>query len=258
MSHWNAQIIKKGDVPGTPTARHQFDVSPVDEPLLVSGLTAKCDVLRLVEGHLALHLSGLTFLNEADVGLDAHNFWIWDQRMPHGCLVAAPAAGQEISGMSPQTSEQTDNIQKQRKCLCMVSPLVFGTGHFRNERGTYLSMLSQLYHFMVGVGTPSATQVTKCLLPGRWWSVRSLIWEGTTPMGEQRSLITSDTDKNKSLSSTFLLLQIMFKNQDCCSRTSNTHNALTLNFKVKGHFLCVISICDKDSVEAFLIRPHPY
>ncbi len=33
---------------------------------------------------------------------------------------------------------------------------------------------------------------------------------------------------------------------------------LTLDLQVKGHFLCVISICDKDGVEALLLRPHPH
>lgn len=33
---------------------------------------------------------------------------------------------------------------------------------------------------------------------------------------------------------------------------------LTLDFQVKRHLLCVISIGDKDSVEAFLLRPHPH
>lgn len=60
---------------------------------MVSGLTAKCGVLRLVEGHLAPHLSDLTRLTEADVGLDAHHFRIWDQQLPHARVVAAPAAG---------------------------------------------------------------------------------------------------------------------------------------------------------------------
>lgn len=96
----------------TPTAGHQFDVSPVEESFLVAGLTANCDVLRLVEGHLAPHLAGLTCLTDADISLDAQHLWLWDQQLPHVCLVAAPAAGQEISGMnqSPKKSKQMHRI----------------------------------------------------------------------------------------------------------------------------------------------------
>ena len=54
------------------------------------------------------------------------------------------------------------------------------TRHFTSAGDTHLSMLSQLCHCMMGVGTPSATHVTRCFFPGRWWSVSSLIWAGTT------------------------------------------------------------------------------
>lgn len=57
----------------------------------------------------------------------------------------------------------------------MVRPLLSGPQHYTSAGETHLSMLSQLYHCTVGVGTPSATHVTKCFFPGRWWSVRSLI-----------------------------------------------------------------------------------
>lgn len=82
----------------TPTAGHQFDVSSVDESCLVAGLTANCDLPGLVEGHLALHLAYFTSLTVADVGLDAQHLRFWYQRLPQSCLVAAPAAGREISG----------------------------------------------------------------------------------------------------------------------------------------------------------------
>lgn len=69
------KIIKKGHSPA-PTTGHQFDVPPVDDPFLVAGLTANCDVLKLVEGHLAPHLAGLMSLTEADIGLDAQHLWL--------------------------------------------------------------------------------------------------------------------------------------------------------------------------------------
>lgn len=79
------------DAAMTPTAGHQFDVPPVHESHLVAGLAANGDVLRLVEGHLALHPAGLACGADADVGLDAQHLWLRDQRLPHGRLVAAPA-----------------------------------------------------------------------------------------------------------------------------------------------------------------------
>lgn len=33
---------------------------------------------------------------------------------------------------------------------------------------------------------------------------------------------------------------------------------LTSDLQVKGHFLCVVSICDMNGVEALLLRPHPH
>lgn len=81
----------------TPTAGHQFDVSPVDESCLVACLTANCDLLGLVEGHLAPHLAGFPSLTEAHVGFDAQHLWLWYQRLPHRCLVVAPAVENEVS-----------------------------------------------------------------------------------------------------------------------------------------------------------------
>lgn len=57
----------------TPTAGHQFDVSPVDKPRLVSGFTANCDLLGLVVGQAAPHLADFTGLAVADVCLDAQH-----------------------------------------------------------------------------------------------------------------------------------------------------------------------------------------
>lgn len=76
----------------TPTAGYQFDVSPVDEPDLIAGLTANCDLLGFVEGHLAPHLVGFTGLVVAHIGLNAQLFWLWHQRLPQCRLVATPAA----------------------------------------------------------------------------------------------------------------------------------------------------------------------
>lgn len=75
----------------TPTAGHQLDVPPVDESILVAGLTADSDVLRFEEGHLAPYLVGSTRLGH--VGLDAQQLWICCQQLPQGRLVAAPAGG---------------------------------------------------------------------------------------------------------------------------------------------------------------------
>ncbi len=81
-----------------PTAGHQFDVSSVYESRSVAGLTANSDLLGLVEGHLAAHPAGFASLTEADVGLDAQYLWLWCKRLPQSCLVAAPAAGRQVSG----------------------------------------------------------------------------------------------------------------------------------------------------------------
>lgn len=77
----------------TPTAGHQFDVPSVHESYLVVGLAAHCDLLRLVEGHLAPHLAGFTSLAVGDVGQDAQHPGLRYQWMPNCCLVAEPAAG---------------------------------------------------------------------------------------------------------------------------------------------------------------------
>lgn len=79
----------------TPTAGHQFDVPRVRGSHFVVGLAANGDVLRLVEGHLALHPAGLACGADADVGLDAQHLWLRDQRLPHVRLVAAPAEGDQ-------------------------------------------------------------------------------------------------------------------------------------------------------------------
>lgn len=78
------------------TAGHQLDVSSVRKPCYVAGLTADCDLLRLVEGHLALHPAGFTGLTVAHVGLNAQHLWLWNQRLPHRRLVATPASGHGV------------------------------------------------------------------------------------------------------------------------------------------------------------------
>lgn len=83
----------------TLTAGYQFNVSSVDEPSLVAGLTANCDLLGLVEGHLAPHPTSFTGLIVARIGLNAQLLWLCHQWFPHGRLVAAPAAGHEISSL---------------------------------------------------------------------------------------------------------------------------------------------------------------
>lgn len=83
------------DVVMTPTAGHQFDVPPVRESHLVVGLAANGDMLRLVEGHLALHPAGLTCGADANIGLDAQHLRLRDQGLPLVRLVAAPAEGDQ-------------------------------------------------------------------------------------------------------------------------------------------------------------------
>lgn len=78
-----------------PTAGHQLDVSSADESSLVDGLTADRDVLRLVEDHLAARLDDFTRAVVRHVGLDAQLLRLRNQRLPHGRLVAAPAAGEK-------------------------------------------------------------------------------------------------------------------------------------------------------------------
>lgn len=80
----------------TPTAGYQFDVSSVDEPPLVAGLTANRDLLGFVEDHLAPHLTSFTGLIVARIGLKAQLFGLWHQWFPHRRLVATPAAGHEL------------------------------------------------------------------------------------------------------------------------------------------------------------------
>lgn len=75
----------------TPTAGHQFDVPPLAAAVWVERLAAHCDVLRLVEGHLAPHLAGLALGTDADVGLDAQHVRFRFQQLPHVRLVATPA-----------------------------------------------------------------------------------------------------------------------------------------------------------------------
>lgn len=81
----------------TLTAGYQFDVSPVNEPCLIAGFTANCDLLGLVEGQAAPHLADFMSLTVADVCLDAQHLWLWYQWVPYRCLVATPAAGHGIS-----------------------------------------------------------------------------------------------------------------------------------------------------------------
>lgn len=94
----------------TRTAGHQFDVSSVEESCLVAGLTAHCDLLGFVEGHLAQHLADFTSLSVADIVADTQHLWLWYQRLPRRCLVATPAAAHEISGRSQIKSEQAHRI----------------------------------------------------------------------------------------------------------------------------------------------------
>lgn len=75
----------------THTAGHEFDVSFVEAPRLVAGLTANCDLLRRVEGHLAPHLADLTCLIIGHICLDAQHLWLWYQWLPQCCLVATSA-----------------------------------------------------------------------------------------------------------------------------------------------------------------------
>lgn len=137
--------------------------------------------------------------------------------------------------------------------------------------GTHLSMLPQLYHCMVGAGTPSATQVTKCLFPLRLWSVRSLIWAGTKHR-VAAAINHCWLGEKHNLSSVFSIHKHHFqtvgpKNIKHHTKPHSTQNTwerfnlkkrLTLDLQVKGHFLCVISIGNKDSVEALLVCPHPH
>lgn len=101
----------------TPTAGHQFDISSVHESCLVAGLTANCDLLGLVEDHLAPHLADFPSLSVADVGLDAQHLWLWYQRLPHRCVVATPAAGHEM--MEPlQLQRWSQKKSKQMRRIC--------------------------------------------------------------------------------------------------------------------------------------------
>lgn len=108
----------------TPTAGHQLDVPPLAVAVWVERLAAHCDVLRLVEGHLAPHLAGLTRGTDANVGLDAQQVRFGFQQLPRVRLVAAPAGRDEraaftviLEGTSSGTS------------ACTVSPLVFILWH---------------------------------------------------------------------------------------------------------------------------------
>lgn len=85
--------------------------------------------------------------------------------------------------------------KRKQICVCGQPPSVHLLYVVMGE--TYLSMLSQLNHCMVGTGAPSATQVTKCLSPGRWWSVRSLICEGTADRGRNSHESLKALIKNK-------------------------------------------------------------
>lgn len=105
----------------TPTAGHQFYVPPVHGSHLVVGLAANGDMLRLVEGHLALHPAGLACGADADVGLDTQHLWLRDQMLPRGRLVAAPAEGGQRDEFM---SRESDSF------VCTVSPLVSVPRHF--------------------------------------------------------------------------------------------------------------------------------
>ena len=67
--------------------------------------------------------------------------------------------------------------------VCLLAGPLGAPWWYESRAGTHFSMLPQLNHWMVGGGTPSAMQETRCLFPGRGWSVRSLIWEGTERSG---------------------------------------------------------------------------
>lgn len=79
----------------TPTAGHQFDISPVHESLSVAGLTANCDMLRLVKGQPTPHLADFACVTVTYVVVDAEHLWLRCQLLPYGALVATPAVGNE-------------------------------------------------------------------------------------------------------------------------------------------------------------------
>lgn len=64
-------------------------------------------MLRLVEDHLAARLADFTRVVVRYVGLDAQLLRLRNQRLPHGRLVAAPAAGEK-----PERLKQRSNRSK--------------------------------------------------------------------------------------------------------------------------------------------------
>lgn len=108
----------------TPTAGHQFDVPPVANLIGFERLAADCDVLRLVEGHLTLHLAGLACGTDANVGLDAQHVHFRLQQLPQVRVVATPA-GQDAwdAFMFPHVATSSG------ASVCTVSPLVFTLWH---------------------------------------------------------------------------------------------------------------------------------
>lgn len=94
----------------TLTAGHQFDVPPVEDPLLVAALAADCDVLRFVEGHLAAHTARHLCL--ADVVLDAQHIWLRHQWLPQRRVVVAPA------GIKPGRGQKADERIGSKDAFC--------------------------------------------------------------------------------------------------------------------------------------------
>lgn len=112
----------------TPTAGHEFDVPPVANSVRVERLAADCDVLRLVEGHLTLHLAGLACGTDTNVGLDAQHVHFRFQQLPQVRLVAAPAGRDALDAFT--FFHETTSCGAS---ACTVSPLVFILWHASEE-----------------------------------------------------------------------------------------------------------------------------
>lgn len=183
----------------TPTAGYQFDVSSVNESFLIAGLTANCDLLGLVEGHLAPHLAGFTSLTEADVGPDAQHLWFWYQRLPDCCLIAAPAAGQEISRWNHWSCAQFEskiNFCVWSTPLCLLCDSSVMNGGWRDL----------LEHAVTAVplygrgGDPLSYTGHQVSLPREVVVCQVFNLRGDYTQGVRRSLIITDMDKKRLFS----------------------------------------------------------